>query len=188
MPSLARAFGYPEAGLLQQIHYWMLAVSYGKGPDDIHYRDGRWWIWNSYPEWQKQMDWWSEMTIRRMIGRLRDSGVVITTQHPSGLDRSLWYSIDYDRLEEILDEQEASREAKMRADASEAQDAPVQSEQAHASQENRRTDKKVNRCTYAEPTSEPTPKGGAGSALSQTRRDDLSDDDDDADKYRALIF
>ena len=46
LPKLATEIGLNEAIILQQIHYWLKNSS--------HYHDNRKWIYNSYPEWQKQ--------------------------------------------------------------------------------------------------------------------------------------
>ena len=67
LPSLAVAFGLNEAIFLQQLHYLLLH----KG----HWRDGRKWYYNTYPEWQTVFPFWSEPTLRRIIKRLEQQAL-----------------------------------------------------------------------------------------------------------------
>ena len=87
-PKLAAAIGVHEAIMLQQIHYWLCVGG--------HERDGRRWIYNSYTDWAAQVPFWSRETVRRVLGRLRARGLVITGDYNRhGYDRTLWYTIDY---------------------------------------------------------------------------------------------
>ena len=93
-PSLAVEFGLNEAIVLQQIHYWLAK----KG----NFEDGRYWVYNTYEGWAKQFPFWSVSTIRRILGKLEDSGVIISGNYNKmGADRTKWYSIDYDKLSGI---------------------------------------------------------------------------------------
>ena len=91
-PSLAVAVkSVDEAIVLQQVHYWLQTA--GKE------RDGRLWIYNSVKEWQAQFPFWSEKSIRRIIDSLREKGLLLTANYNKlPMDRTLWYSIDYDKL------------------------------------------------------------------------------------------
>jgi hypothetical protein len=97
---LVEAFGLNQAIFLQQVHYW--TSIYVNRKDKRHYHDGRWWIWNTYKDWQKQFTWVSIITIKRVVYDLSDKGVLITTQR--GQQRRLWYAIDYDRLGDFLED------------------------------------------------------------------------------------
>ena len=91
LPSLAAAIGLSEAILLQQIHYWLRQGG--------HVRDGRRWIYNSYPQWAAQLPFWKEGAIRRILEHLRARGLLLTGNYnASPLDRTIWYTIDYDAL------------------------------------------------------------------------------------------
>lgn len=59
LPKLAVEIGLNEAIILQQMHYWLNTSN--------HKYDGKKWIYNSYPEWQKQFPFWSLITIKRAI-------------------------------------------------------------------------------------------------------------------------
>src|SRR5690242_16193136 len=87
-PDLAAAIGFHEALMLQQIHYWLGVAG--------HERDGRRWIYNSYTDWAAQLPFWTRETVRRVLGRLRARGLVLTGDYNRhGYDRTLWYTIDY---------------------------------------------------------------------------------------------
>lgn len=90
MPTAILMVGVDEAIFLQQLHYWLERS--GKE------RDGRRWIWNSFEDWHAQFPWWSVRTLQRIVSKLRESGVVITSTDYNAhrTDRTLWYTIDYD--------------------------------------------------------------------------------------------
>ena len=96
LPSLAVALGgVNEAIVLQQLHYWLRNM--GKE------RDGRMWIYNSTQKWQEQFPFWSEDTIKRTMRKLRDMGLVITANYNDmKIDRTLWYTIDYNALNALM--------------------------------------------------------------------------------------
>src|SRR5438046_178015 len=71
-PRLAVLLGLDAALFLQQVHYWLRRSA--------HLIDGRPWIYNSYPAWRKQLPFWSEDQLGRLVGRLRQTGVLLTAQ------------------------------------------------------------------------------------------------------------
>ena len=94
LPSLAVAIGLAEALVLQQVHYWLLRS--GKE------RDGKVWVYNTTEEWQQQFPFFSVTTVRRTIQNLRDKGLLLAGNYNSNkFDRTIWYSIDYEKLESI---------------------------------------------------------------------------------------
>lgn len=95
LPSLAIEIGLNEAIFLQHIHYWL-----GKSK---HERDGRKWTYNSIPEWQEQFPFWSESTIKRVISNLEKRNLLLSTSkyNKLSIDRTKWYSIDYQALESM---------------------------------------------------------------------------------------
>jgi uncharacterized phage protein (TIGR02220 family) len=94
IPSLAVKIGLNEAVILQQIHYWVMS--------SIHVIEGRKWIYNSYKEWQNQLPFWSESTIKRTIHSLEDQGYLISGNwNNSKMDKTKWYTIDYERIEAL---------------------------------------------------------------------------------------
>ncbi|MED3747587.1 DnaD domain protein [Geobacillus stearothermophilus] len=98
LPSLAKEIGLNEAIILQQLHYWL--------QESNNERDGHRWVYNTYEDWQKQFPFWSIRTIRRTIKNLENKGIVISDYLNSmKIDKTKWYRIDYERLEEIVSEE-----------------------------------------------------------------------------------
>jgi hypothetical protein len=96
LPSLAAAIGLNEAIVIQQLHYWL-----GRSGKE---RDGRQWIYNSYPDWEQQFPFWSNKTIRRIIGSLESSGLILSANYNnSAFDKTKWYTIDYAALATAVD-------------------------------------------------------------------------------------
>lgn len=93
LPSLAVAIGLNEAIVVQQVHYW-LGLS-------ANTRDGRVWVFKTYPEWRAEFPFWSEDTIGRTIRKLESAGLLLSTDKYNQIatDRTKWYSIDYDVLD-----------------------------------------------------------------------------------------
>lgn len=95
LPKLAKEVGLNEAIFLQQLHYWLN----GK---DAKVRDNRKWIYNTYQDWQKQFPFWSLNTIKRAVTSLSKQGLVIKDNfNKAGFDKTIWYSIDYNKLEGV---------------------------------------------------------------------------------------
>ena len=93
-PTLAKEIGLNEAILLQKIHGWLQCKP--------HNAEGRNWIYNTYKSWKEQLPFWSEDTIKRTFTKLVDSGIVLRDNfNKSPLDRTYWYSIDYEKVDEI---------------------------------------------------------------------------------------
>jgi hypothetical protein len=103
-----------EAIVLQQVHYW--TQLYRKKGDKKHFRDGRWWVYNTPEGWQKDnFPWLSKSTIRRALDSLRkpykpkagekkvERGplLLVGKYNRRRYDRTLWYSIDYDEFNKI---------------------------------------------------------------------------------------
>lgn len=96
LPTLAKVIGLNEAIFLQQLNYWL--------GSSRHEYDGRKWVYNTFEEWQNQLPFWPVVTIKRIVKKLRDSGVIITTSeyNKMPMDRTLWYSIDREKLDQII--------------------------------------------------------------------------------------
>jgi hypothetical protein len=87
LPTLAVAIGLNEAIFLQQLHYWLTPTAKYKP----HYREyegiSRPWIYNTYHTkedekgtgWQANFPFWSVRTIKRIVGSLKEKGLIIAT-------------------------------------------------------------------------------------------------------------
>ncbi|HDJ2047071.1 TPA: DnaD domain protein [Staphylococcus aureus] len=95
LPKLAELIGLNEAIVLQQIHYWL--------NNSKHKYDGKTWIFNSYPEWQKQFPFWSLITIKRTIYSLEKQNLLlIGNYNKAKFDKTKWYTINYQTIEGMI--------------------------------------------------------------------------------------
>lgn len=101
-PDLAVKLGLNEAIVLRQIYYWLEINE----KLQRNYYDGRYWTFNTMEEWQKNnFPWWSTKTIERAFKSLISSGIVITGNYNKDQrDRTKWYSINEDVLENVLND------------------------------------------------------------------------------------
>ena len=97
---LAEELGVNEAIVLQQIHGWLVSNE----KRGLNYKNGRYWTFNSLKKWhENHFSFWSESTLKRVFTSLENKGILIVGNfNRSKLDRTKWYSIDYDRVYEIL--------------------------------------------------------------------------------------
>ena len=97
--------GLNEAAFLQQLHYWLQRSN--------NIQDGYAWVYNTAAQWQEQLPFLSERTIKRIIKSLREKGlIVVSSYNKKSFDRTNWYRIDYGRLEEMLSEMLAEEAKK----------------------------------------------------------------------------
>lgn len=95
-PSLAVAVGLNEAIVLQQVHYWLEANK----KSHRNYRDGYYWVYNTYAEWRKQFPFWSDKTLRRTFTSLEKTGYLISANfNRTKMDQTKWYRIDYTKFD-----------------------------------------------------------------------------------------
>ncbi|WP_338499888.1 replication protein [Staphylococcus capitis] len=107
LPKLAVEVGLNEAIILQQIHYWLNTSK--------HHHDGKKWIYNSYPEWQKQFPFWSERTIKRTFGSLEKQNLLyVGNYNKEGFDRTKWYSVNYETLNKLVARPSGQNDPTMR--------------------------------------------------------------------------
>lgn len=91
LPSLAASVGLNESIVLQQLHYWL--------ERSTHVYEGYKWVYNTYEEWQEQFPFWSVSTIRRIISKLEEKGLIIVGNfNKSKIDKTKWYRIDYEKM------------------------------------------------------------------------------------------
>lgn len=91
-----------EAIVLNQLNYW-LGINRKAGKNFI---DDRYWVYNSYSDWKaKDFPYWSEKTIQRTFTRLENKGIVVSANYNKlGIDKTKWYTIDTEKLQELVDE------------------------------------------------------------------------------------
>ena len=70
LPSLASKIGLNEAIFTQQLYYWLEKSS--------TYFDEKKWVYKTVEEWEEEFPFWSNSTIKRVIGSLKK----MVTTHP----------------------------------------------------------------------------------------------------------
>jgi len=100
LPTLATIVGLNESIVLQQLQYWL--SDYAKRNMREHYFEGRYWIYNSYPQWQSQFPFWSVNTIERTIQKMEKAEILLIGNfHRDKFKKAKWYSINYEKLQEL---------------------------------------------------------------------------------------
>ena len=68
------------AAIVNQIDYWIdkFRSNEADKPKNqrIHYKNGKWWVFNTYAEWQTQFPHADEKTIERTMKKLEKIGIV----------------------------------------------------------------------------------------------------------------
>lgn len=96
LPSLATKIGLNQAIFLQQLHWWL--------GHSRHVHKGKKWVYNTKKEWAQQFPFWSEKTLERVIKDLKDGEWILTDNfNVLSFDRTLWYTVNYQKLREIED-------------------------------------------------------------------------------------
>ena len=96
-PCLIKKLGRTPSLFLQQLHYWLTSET-----DVGKIIDQKKWVYNSLEKWALQLCL-SERQISRVISYLKSLGVIIVGHfNRKKCDRTKWYTIDYQTLENIL--------------------------------------------------------------------------------------
>lgn len=101
-PKMASVLGINEALVLGMVDYWI-----NKNKENgVNYKNGRYWTFNTIKKWRERYFYfWSERTVKRIFESLEDKGLLIVGNfNKAGFDRTKWYSIDYDRFDELVAE------------------------------------------------------------------------------------
>jgi hypothetical protein len=97
-PTIAKALcSVSKAVIMQQVHFWLHV--YTKKADQRHFFDGYYWVFNSYTEWHKDLDFIPFATMKRQILELEKNGLLISSEFNKNRgDRTKWYRINYEQL------------------------------------------------------------------------------------------
>lgn len=91
---LAVILGLSESIVLQQMNYWI--------EKSKHIIEGKRWIYNTYSNWQEQLPFFCESTIRRIIKKLEGMDIILSGNfNKSKMDKTKWYSINYSALDKL---------------------------------------------------------------------------------------
>ena len=95
---IAKKIGLNEAIVLQQIHSWVL----NNKKNNINFKDGYYWTYNSYKKWDKVFIFLSESTIIRTIKKLEKSNLLIVKNYNKMKgDRTRWYRVNLEALNDL---------------------------------------------------------------------------------------
>lgn len=99
--NLAKIIGLNEAIILQQVHYWI-----GRNKEvGRNFHEGKHWTYNTEEEWNEKFPFWNKDTIKIIFKKLRDMELIrVGNFKLSQMDRTLWYTISYEKLEELVTE------------------------------------------------------------------------------------
>lgn len=91
-----------EAVVLNQISYWIEKYK----ETNHNFRDSKYWVYNSYQKWHDDnFPFWHTSKIQRIFKSLEKKGLLISANYNSaGFDKTKWYSIDYEKLQNMIDE------------------------------------------------------------------------------------
>lgn len=102
-PQLAVILGINEAIVLQQLHYWQRQSK--------NFEDERFWVFNTYEEWQKQFPFWSVRTIKTTFQSLISDGIILVGNfNRKKFDKTNWYSIDYEAFNCVCQKRKSMNE------------------------------------------------------------------------------
>ena len=88
---LAKKIGLNEAIVLQHVSACL--------EESMYKRNGHFWVQHTYQEWQEQLPFWSQGTIKRIFTSLEKTGYIRTANYNDlKMDRTKWYSLDYNKL------------------------------------------------------------------------------------------
>jgi hypothetical protein len=87
-PLEAEVIGLNEAIVIARIRFWL-----GRSK---HLFGGRPWVYNTYPDWQKQFSFWSVFTVKSIFRRLEELGVLESTQrfNTNRWNKTKWYTLN----------------------------------------------------------------------------------------------
>lgn len=90
-----------DAIILNQINYWLK----NNKKNNRNYIDGKYWVYNSYSQWaEREFPFWSPDTIKRSIVRLEKAEILESANYNKKvIDKTKWYTINYEKLQEIID-------------------------------------------------------------------------------------
>ena len=102
--SIAKAIGLNESVVIQQINYW-IKINEAKR---INFIDDKYWTYNSIKNWHEQeFSFWSYATVKRTFANLEEMGLlIIGNYNKENRDRTKWYSIDYEKLEKLVNKKD----------------------------------------------------------------------------------
>ncbi len=107
LPSLAVALkNVHEAIILQQVQYWLSRSNF--------VFNNRKWVYNTLDEWHEQFPWITKKSVGDKFRSLEKKGILIVGNfNKLKYDRTKWYSIDYDKLNSLINNENIDENVDM---------------------------------------------------------------------------
>ncbi len=90
--ALIHEVGLEEALVLQQVHYW---CDPKRNQNLFH---GKYWVHNTYKQWQKQFSFWNLKKIQRVFNTLERCELLVSFTQQTNCHKTKFYTINYERL------------------------------------------------------------------------------------------
>ena len=82
--------GYKEAIFVSSLNFWLRKTKAGKTIGGVR------WVYNTYEQWHETFNFWSLMTIRRVIDSCKKQKLIyVSNFNRLKQDNTLWYTINY---------------------------------------------------------------------------------------------
>ncbi len=87
---VAKEYGVDVAIFLQNIAFWSLKNVANKS----HFKDGRYWIYNTQEAWTILFPYWSRQSVRTITSKCADKGLILRGNYnEKNYDKTIWYSM-----------------------------------------------------------------------------------------------
>lgn len=104
-PSLARVFGFNEAAVIQEIHFWLNPnVGHHFSP---YFKDNRYWVPDIFEHLYQKFSFWDEDTIAYMCAEFEQAGILMMREGENssqGLGTIIYHTLNYEVLREMIGE------------------------------------------------------------------------------------
>lgn len=101
LPTLAEAIGLNGSIVLQQIHFCINKKV--ERQDTQTFREGHYWVYNTFEEWAKVFKFWKLRTIKSIFAKVQKLGLLISKKFgQKNWDQKKWYRIDYEALDRMV--------------------------------------------------------------------------------------
>lgn len=106
---IAQKLGVNEAIIIRNFQHWL-----GKNKaNNANFYDGRYWTYNSIGAFCKIFPFWTEHQIRNILKKLTVDGILIKGNfNKNPYDKTIWYSIDEDVLNNLLSDDNSTESSK----------------------------------------------------------------------------
>lgn len=104
--TLACALGLNTSIFIRRIQEWLeYNEKHKQDKAETHFRDGRWWTFNTYANWVDDLKVFSMSTMRRAIAHGELLGIILSTSdyNKRSNDSTKWYAIDYEAFDQFME-------------------------------------------------------------------------------------